>query len=48
MMARLEGEIVLKALAKRVKSIRLEGAPVYHYNNSVRGYDSLPVSVTAA
>ncbi|MFA7556220.1 MAG: cytochrome P450 [Hydrogenophaga sp.] len=48
MMARLEGEIVLKALAKRIKSIRLEGEPVYHYNNSVRGYDSLPVSVTAA
>lgn len=48
MMARLEGEIVLKALAKRVKTIHLEGAPVHHYNNSVRGYDSLPVRVTAA
>lgn len=48
MMARLEGEIVLKALAERVKAIRLEGAPVHHYNNSVRGYDSLPISVTAA
>mgnify|MGYP006195725183 FL=1 len=48
MLARLEGEIVLTALAKRVKTIRLEGAPVHHYNNSVRGYDSLPISVTAA
>ncbi len=48
MMARLEGEIVLSALAKRVKTIRLERAPVYHYNNSVRGYDSLPVSMAAA
>jgi len=48
MLARLEGEIVLKALAKRVKTIHLEGTPVHHYNNSVRGYDSLPVSVTAA
>jgi 4-methoxybenzoate monooxygenase (O-demethylating) len=48
MLARLEGEIVLTALAKRVKTIRLEGKPVFHYNNSVRGYDSLPVSVTAA
>lgn len=48
MLARLEGEIVLTALARRVKSIHLEGAPIYHYNNSVRGYDSLAVSVTAA
>lgn len=48
MLARLEGEIVLKALAKRVKSFRLEGTPVIHYNNSVRGYDRLPLSVTAA
>lgn len=48
MMARLEGEIVLTALAKRIKTIRLEGPPVVHYNNSVRGYDSLPISVSAA
>jgi cytochrome P450 len=48
MMARLEGEIVLAAMAKRIKTIRLEGSPVVHYNNSVRGYDSLPISVTAA
>jgi cytochrome P450 len=48
MIARLEGEIVLAALAKRVKDIQLEGRPVIHYNNSVRGYTSMPVSVTAA
>jgi cytochrome P450 len=47
MIARLEGEIVLAALAKRVKNIRLEGKPVIHYNNSVRGYTSMPVSVSA-
>lgn len=48
MIARLEGEIVLSALARRVKQIHLEGSPVIHYNNSVRGYTSMPVSVTAA
>ena len=48
MIARLEGEIVLTALAKRVKQFNLEGKPVIHYNNSVRGYTSMPISVTAA
>ena len=48
MIARLEGEIVLTALARRVRQIHLEGPPVIHYNNSVRGYTSMPVSVTAA
>ncbi len=48
MIARLEGEIVLTALARRVKQFRLEGEPVIHYNNSVRGYTSMPISVTAA
>jgi cytochrome P450 len=48
MIARLEGEIVLTALARRIKSLHLEGPPVMHYNNSVRGYTSMPISVTAA
>jgi cytochrome P450 len=48
MIARLEGEIVLTALARRIKQFNLEGKPVIHYNNSVRGYTSMPVSVTAA
>ncbi len=48
MIARLESEIVVAALARRVKRITLEGAPVIHYNNSVRGYTSIPVSMDAA
>ncbi len=48
MIARLEGEIVLTALAKRVKHIQLEGKPVIHYNNSVRGYTSMPVSISGS
>lgn len=45
MLARLEGEIVLTALARRVDSIELDGDPVLHLNNTVRGPSSLPVRV---
>jgi len=48
MIARLEGEIVLAALARRVKAIHLEGQPKIHYNNSVRGYTSMPIRLVAA
>lgn len=48
MIARLEGEVVLGELARRVRQIRLEGPPVIHYNNSVRGYTHMPVSLGAA
>jgi cytochrome P450 len=47
MMARLEGDIVLSALARKMKTIQLEGEPIQHFNNTVRGYSSIPVSVTA-
>ncbi|SMP72825.1 cytochrome P450 [Noviherbaspirillum suwonense] len=46
MMARLEGDILLSALARKMKSIELTGEPVQHYNNTVRGYTSIPVSTT--
>jgi len=45
MMARLEGEIVLTALARRVASFRLDGEPVQHFNNTVRGLKHMPVTV---
>jgi cytochrome P450 len=48
MMARLEGDILLSALARKMASIKLEGEPVLHFNNTVRGYDSMPVSATPA
>lgn len=47
MIARMEGEIVLKALAEHVQEIIPIGDPVIHYNNTVRGYSSLPLTVTA-
>jgi cytochrome P450 len=46
MMARLEGDILLSALARKMKSIELAGEPVQHYNNTVRGYTSIPVCTT--
>ena len=43
--ARLEGEIVLTALARRVESIELAGEPRPLLNNTLRGWSSMPVSV---
>jgi len=48
MIARLEGELILGELARRVKSIELAGEPQRMLNNSLRGLKSLPLRVTAA
>ncbi|GGI25949.1 MULTISPECIES: cytochrome P450 [Bradyrhizobium] len=48
MIARLEGELVLTELAKRVKSIELIAEPERMLNNTLRGLKSMPVRVTAA
>jgi cytochrome P450 len=42
-LARLEGELVLGALARKVGSIEIVGAPKRRYNNTLRGMASLPV-----
>lgn len=47
-LARLEGEVVLGALARKVGSIELAGEPVRRYNNTLRGMASLPVRMCAA
>lgn len=41
--ARLEGELILDALARKVKRIELVGEPVRRLNNTLRALDSLPV-----
>jgi len=41
--ARLEGELILTALAKRVKRIELIGEPVRRLNNTLRALGSLPL-----
>ena len=45
-MARLEAELVLDALARRAATIELAGTPGYQLNNWLRGLSTLPVSVT--
>jgi cytochrome P450 len=46
-LARLEGQAILAALARRAKSIEV-GEPVREYNNVIRGLKSLPAVVTPA
>jgi 4-methoxybenzoate monooxygenase (O-demethylating) len=46
--ARMEGEAVLRALAGRIRSWHLAGEPRLRLNNSLRGLDALPVAVEPA
>lgn len=41
--ARLEGEVVLQALARRVKAIEITGAHTRRLNNTLRALDTLPL-----
>ena len=45
LLSRLEGEAVLAALARRVRRLRLAGEPHLRVNNTIRAYDSLPLTV---
>jgi 4-methoxybenzoate monooxygenase (O-demethylating) len=45
LLARLEGEVVLQALARRVRKIELAGPPVRRFNNTLRGLRHLPLRV---
>jgi len=46
-LARLEGECVLGALARKVASIEITGPTRRRYNNTLRGLASLPVTIRA-
>lgn len=48
LVARLEGEIMLTALATRVARIDITGPVKRRYNNTLRGLASLPVTLTEA
>jgi cytochrome P450 len=48
LLARLEGECILGALARKVASIEITGEPKRRYNNTMRGLASLPVTLKAA
>jgi 4-methoxybenzoate monooxygenase (O-demethylating) len=44
-LARLEGEAMLGALARSVASIEISGTPKRAYNNTLRGLESLPITI---
>jgi cytochrome P450 len=48
LLARLEGEVMLDALAARVARIELIGPLIRHHNNSLRGIRTLPLRLHAA
>jgi cytochrome P450 len=47
-LARLEGEAVLGALARTIRSIEITGEPKRRYNNTLRGMSVLPVTIRGA
>jgi 4-methoxybenzoate monooxygenase (O-demethylating) len=48
LVARLEGEVMMAALARKVKSIEISGKVTRRYNNTLRGLESLPVTIKPA
>lgn len=46
LLARLEGEAVLSALAERVRTLEVAGTPERRFNNTLRGLRHLPIRVT--
>lgn len=48
MLARLEGECVLQALARQASDIRIAGEPRRRFNNTLRALQSLPLELVPA
>jgi cytochrome P450 len=48
LVARLEGEVMLAALARKVGSIEISGNVKRRYNNTLRGLESLPITIKPA
>jgi cytochrome P450 len=48
LVARLEGEAVLTAFARKVGSVAISGPVKRRYNNTLRGLESLPITLTPA
>jgi cytochrome P450 len=44
LVARLEGEVLLAALARKVAAIEITGPVKRRFNNTLRGLESLPVT----
>jgi len=47
LVARLEGEVMLAALARKVAAIEITGPVKRRYNNTLRGLESLPITLTS-
>lgn len=47
MVAKLEGELLLAELARRVESIEISGPVTRRYNNVLRGLESVPITIKA-
>jgi len=47
-LSRVEGEVLLQALARRVGTLTPAGEPVRRLNNTLSGFASLPLTLTAA
>jgi hypothetical protein len=45
LLARLEGEVLLSVLARKVASIEPTAEPKGRYNNTLRGFASMPVAL---
>ncbi|MGH6642463.1 MAG: cytochrome P450 [Bradyrhizobium sp.] len=48
LVARLEGEVMMAALARKVAAIEITGSVKRRYNNTLRGLESLPVTMIPA
>lgn len=48
LVARLEGEVMLAAIARKVGSIEITGEVKRRYNNTLRGLESLPIAIKRA
>jgi cytochrome P450 len=48
LVARLEGETMMAALARKVATIEISGTVKRRYNNTLRGLESLPITIRPA
>jgi 4-methoxybenzoate monooxygenase (O-demethylating) len=48
LLARLEGEVLLAAMARQIASLEITGPPKRAYNNTLRGLAELPIAIEPA
>jgi hypothetical protein len=44
----VEGEVMLAAIARKVAAIEITGPVKRRYNNTLRGLESLPITISPA